>query len=203
MRAKWVKRGFVIALGTLAVVATPVAAQKQSDGWKFLEAVRKREGTEATALLDQPGSTIVNARDIGTGETALHAVVQRRDLTWVRFLLQRGANPNIADRSGVTPLQIAARLGFIDGVERLIDGGAEIDVADQTGETPLMGAVHRRDVPMIELLIKKGANIDRSDNSGRTARDYAELQGANSSVMEAIAKAEKDKGEQPKVYGPS
>lgn len=203
VRAKWVKQGIVFAVGALAVVATPVAAQKQSDGWKFLEAVRKREGTEATALLDQPGSTIVNARDIGTGETALHAVVQRRDLTWVRFLLQRGANPNIADRSGVTPLQIAARLGFVDGVSQLIDGGADINVADQTGETPLIGAVHRRDVAMIELLIGKGASPDRTDNSGRTARDYALLQGESSSVMEAIRKAEKDKGEQAQVYGPS
>ena len=186
----------------MAMVISPAAAQRQSDGYTFIEAVRERDGTTATKLLDEPGSTIVNAREIGTGETALHAVVQRRDITWVRFLLQRGANPNIADKNGVYPIQVAAQLGFIDGVERLIKGGAQIDVANATGETPLISAVHRRDLKMIELLIKQGASPDRADNSGRTARDYGALMGARAGVLDAIAKAEEGDADESQTYGP-
>ena len=203
VRANWVKQGFVIVAGMAALLAMPVAAQRQSEGFTFLEAVRDRDGDKATQLLDQPGSTIINARDISTGETALHAVVQRRDLTWVRFLLQRGANPNIADRNGVTPLQQAAQLGFVDGVERLIQGGAQVDVSDQTGETPLISAIHRRDTAMIEVLVANGANPGRTDNSGRSARDYAQLLGENSAAVQAIARAEKSKGDSAKSYGPN
>ena len=203
MRGSWVKRVAVVILGAFAILATPLAAQQQSNGYKFIKAVRDRDGTEATRLLDEPGSTIVNARDITTGETAMHAVVQRRDLTWVRFLLQRGANPNIADRNGVTPLQIAAQLGFIEGVERLIQGGAQLDVVDSTGETPLIAAVHRRDAAMVELLVANGANPDRTDNSGRSARDYAALMGDRAGVGEAIAKAEKGKADTARAYGPN
>ena len=197
------KQGLAVAGAVLAMMASPLAAQYQSDGYKFIEAVRERDGDVATRMLDEPGSTIVNAREITSGETALHAVVQRRDITWVRFLLQRGANPNIADKNGVYPIQIAAQLGFIEGVERLIRGGAEIDVSDTTGETPLISAVHRRDLKMVELLVEKGANPDRADNSGRTARDYASLLGARSGVLEAIERGEADDEEEAQTYGPS
>lgn len=203
MRSLGMTRGMVIALGSLAMLASPLAAQRTSDGYRFIKAVRDRDGDVATELLNEPGTTIVNAREITTGETALHAVVQRRDLTWVRFLLQRGANPNIADKNGVYPLQIAAQLGFIEGVERLIEGGAEVDVSDVTGETPLISAVHRRDVKMVEVLVVNGASPDRADNSGRTARDYAKLLGDRAGVLEAIEKAESAGEEEAESYGPN
>lgn len=203
MRKVGLKQGLVVTGAALAMLASPLAAQFQSDGYKFIKAVRDRDGTVATQMLDEPGTTIVNAREVTTGETALHAVVQRRDLTWVKFLMQRGANPNIADKNGVYPIQIAAQLGFIEGVERLIKGGADIDVSDITGETPLISAIHRRDLKMIELLVKNGANLDRADNSGRTARDYAALMPARSGVVEAIERAEADDEDEAETYGPS
>jgi len=203
VRTTGVKRGLIIAGAGLAMLASPLAAQFQSDGYKFIKAVRDRDGTVATQMLDEPGTTIVNAREVTTGETALHAVVQRRDLTWVKFLLQRGANPDIADKNGVYPIQIAAQLGFIEGVERLIEGGADVDVSDTTGETPLISAVHRRDLKMIEILVENGASPDRTDNSGRSARDYAALMGGRSGVLEAIEAAEgADQGE-TETYGPN
>lgn len=203
MRITGVKRGLVIASAGLAMLASPLAAQFQSEGYKFIKAVRDRDGTVATQMLDEPGTTIVNAREVTTGETALHAVVQRRDLTWVKFLLQRGANPDIADKNGVYPIQIAAQLGFLEGVERLVEGGAEVDVSDTTGETPLISAVHRRDLKMIEMLVENGASPDRTDNSGRSARDYAALMGGRSGVLEAIEKAEGAGGDEAETYGPN
>ena len=202
MRGPNIKQGFIFVAGLLAMVASPLAAQQQSDGYKFIKAVRDRDGDVATKLLDEPGNTIINARDITSGETALHAVVQRRDLTWVRFLLQRGANPNIADKNGTVPLQIAAQLGFIEGVEQLIKRGAEVDVSDSTGETPLISAVHRRDIKLVEMLVANGGNPDRTDNSGRSARDYAMLLGARAGVLEAIEKAEKAEETTAQTYGP-
>ena len=203
MRSRGMRRAFILAGSVTALVATPLAAQFQRDGYKFIEAVREGDGEVATRMLDEPGTTIVNARDISTGETALHAVVQRRDLTWVKFLMQRGANPNLADKNGVYPIQIAAQLGFIEGVDRLIKGGANVDVSDSTGETPLISAVHRRDLKLIELLIEKGASPDRTDNSGRSARDYAALMGGRAGVLEAIERAETVDEDEGETYGPS
>lgn len=190
----------------LAIGGLPLPAAAQfSEGFQFLKAVRERDGTEATKYLNEPGSTIVHARDRTTNETALHIVVQRRDELWTRFLLERGANPNAADRNGVTPLALAASLGFVEGVEQLVKKGGRADLANSAGETPLIAAVHRRDTALIRLLLKHGANPDRPDNSGRSARDYAALMGASAGVLAEIERAEAerkasaaDKG----TYGP-
>ena len=149
------------------------------------------------------GSTIVNTRDLATGETGLHIVTARRALTWLGFLIQRGANPDIADKNGVTPLMLATQLGFVDGVEALAKAGAKVDVTDSAGETPLIAAVHRRDVALIRVLLKAGANPDRSDNSGRSARDYAKLAGPGSPLLDEIERNAKTGGTDKPVYGPS
>ncbi len=117
---RFAKYTLLVALAG-SLVAGPVHAQAQRDGYKFLDAVKERNGTEATQLLSEPGNVLVNSRDITSGETALHIVTQRRDPVWLRFLLAKGANPNIADRKGTTPLQLAAQLGFVEGVEILAE----------------------------------------------------------------------------------
>ena len=191
-----------VLLGAMIFVSVPASAQMYSDGYKFLKAVKDKDGDTAIKMLDQPGSTIVNARDITSGETGLHIAVARRDATWLSFLLGKGANPNIADKKGVTPLMLATQLGFVEGVDALASRGARIDVANDAGETPLISAVHRRDINMMRILLKAGANPDRTDNSGRSARDYAQLDGAGSVLLGEIERNAKASGGSQPVYGP-
>lgn len=189
-----------------AVAATPVAAQMFSDGYEFLKAVKDRDGDAVTNALNEPGTTIVNTRDLTTGETALHIVTERRDALWIRFLTARGANPNIRNKKGITPLQLAVTLGFTEGVEALITAGAEVEVTDSSGETPLIAAIHRRDVALIRLLLAQGANPDRADNSGRSARDYASLMTGNSSIIAEFERADAERAKKAGEagnYGPS
>lgn len=194
----------VLAAGALGLApAAPASAQKMSEGYEFLKAVKDRDGNKVTEALNKPGSVIVNARDLTTGQSALHYVVERRDTTWVRFLVSKGANPNVADRNGVTPLQLAANLGWTDGVEALVGAGASVDVTNVAGETPLIAAVHRRDAALVRVLLKAGANPDRSDNSGRTALDYAQLMGAQNPILAELDKARAERRERAaKSYGP-
>ncbi len=198
------------SLGAIAsilalVLAAPAAAQFQSEGYKFLEAVKDRDGNVATDMLNKPGTQVVNTRDITSGDTGLHLVVQRRDLLWIRFLLQRGADPNIRNKKGLTPLQIATTLGFTDGVEALVKGGANVNVGDQTGETPLIAAVHQRNPELVRVLLALGADPDHNDNSGRSARQYMELMSGNSLLKQIFQEADdKRAGKEPKrQYGPS
>lgn len=197
------KTGVMLAAAAIGL-ASPAAAQF-SNAYEFLKAVKDRDGAAATKLLNEPGSTIVNTKDVTTGETALHYAVERRDELWTRFLLDKGANPNAADRNGVTPLSIAASLGFAEGVTLLLAKGARIDVTNGAGETPLVSAVHRRDMAVVRLLIKNGADPDRTDNSGRSARDYAALMGASSAMLSEIDRGvaeRKSAGAPQETYGP-
>ena len=121
-------------------------------------------------------------------------------------MLGKGANANIRDNRGVTPLVLAASLGFIEGVELLVEQKARIDESSDTGETPLIGAVHARNIPLMRILLKAGASPDRADNSGRSARDYATLDGRSSpllSEIEANAKPAAARRAGAATYGPS
>ena len=200
------KLGAVGAIASAIVLSAPAAAQFQSEGYQFLEAVKDREGDKATDMLNKPGTQIVNTRDITSGDTGLHIVIARSDAVWTRFLLQRGADPNIRNRKGVTPLQLATALGFIEGAEALIKGGANVNIADQTGETPLIAAVHARNTALVRLLLAQGADPDRNDNSGRSARNYMELQNGNGMLRQEFEAADKKRAETAgtkKNYGPS
>lgn len=192
------------SLAVVAALATPAQAQF-SDGYRFLEAVRKKEGEKVESALAEPGSTIVNTRDVSTGRTALHIVAERRDIVWLRYLIGKGANVNVADKNGTTPLQVATGLGWNDGVEELVSARAQVDQPTDAGETPLIAAVHQRNTALMRILLEAGANPDRADNSGRSARDYAMLEGGNSQVVSTIVTYAKKTGAQKAapVYGPS
>jgi len=196
----------LLALCSPVALVAPAAAQNYSDGYKFLQAVDKKDGKAAMELLDAPGSTVINSRDVSNGRTALHIAVERRDMTWLNFLTQRHANPNLADSRGVTPLMRATQLGFHDGIAALVKAGARVDEPNAAGETPLISAVHRRDTALMRVLLQAGANPDRTDNSGRSARDYAKLDGAQSTVLAEIERSATKTGASEasaEVYGPS
>ena len=198
-------RGLLLAFSVLLTASLAAPAQAQfSDSYKFLEAVRKKNGEEVTAKLEEPGTTIINTRDSTTGETALHIVTARRDLTWMSFLIGRGANVNVRDVKGMTPLVLATNLGFVEGVDLLVTQKARVDESNNAGETPLITAVHNRNIQLIRTLLKAGANPDRSDNSGRSARDYALLEGQNGALINEIQNSAKTKDQRARSsYGPS
>lgn len=196
-------RNIVIFAAALAL-ATPASAQLYSDAYKFLQAVKEKEGDEATVMLNEPGSTVVNSRDLSSGETALHLTIARRDLVWTRWIMQEGGNPNIADNQGATPLIRATEIGFIEGVEALIAGGAQVDIANRTGETPLIAAVHTRNIPLMQVLLRAGADPDRTDNAGRSARMYASERIAGERVLAVIEELARPASERERRnYGPS
>lgn len=198
-------RKSVVVLGlSLAALAAPLAAQSGmfSDSYNFLEAVRDRDGNAVTQIIETPGSTLINTRDRANGNTALHIVAERRDTVWIKFLTQKGANPNVVNKDGQTPLMISASLGNTEGVEALVKVGARIDEANDLGETPLITATHQRNLEMVKILLDKGADPDRNDNSGRSARDYAEAINSKRLTMEfETADAERD-GKEQNSYGP-
>jgi len=167
---KWLGLGAALA----AVLMAPLAAQTFSDGYTFLKAVRERDGATAERILSNPSSTAIHHRDSSTGEGALHILVRGRDLTWLSFMLGRGARPDMQSSDGTTALILAAQLGWYDGAEQLLARGANPNLANRSGETPLIFAVQRRDLTMVRLLLSQRADPNQTDNiAGNSALDYA------------------------------
>jgi ankyrin repeat protein len=180
-----------IAAAMALALAAPAGAQQYSDSYNFLKAVKERDGTKASELVSQPGTTIVNAKDRGTGEGALHILVRGRDYTWVSFLLGKRANPNIQNGRGETPLSLCSQIGWLEGAELLLNHGASVDLANSRGETPLIMAVHRRDLAMVRLLLGKGANPKKTDNAaGYSAIDYAKQDNRAQAILKLLEGAQ-------------
>ena len=198
-----VKTGFRRALAAslaLAVAAVPVAAQTFSDSYTFLKAVKERDGNKVTSLVGGAGSTVINTRDRSNGDGALHYVVRERDLTWLSFLLGKGARPDLQNNRGETPLHLAAQLGWAEGAQLLISQRATVDLANSRGETPLILAVQRRDVATTRLLLTSGANPKRTDNvAGLSALDYARQDARGAPLVKVLETTQPAKR---KVAGP-
>jgi ankyrin repeat protein len=163
-----------LAAAIVALIATPLVAQSFSEGYTFLKAVRERDGNVAQGILANPASTAINYRDPSTGEGALHILVRGRDLTWLGFMLGKGARPDSQSNDGTTPLILCAQIGWVEGATQLLARRANPNLANRRGETPLIVAVQRRDLQMVRLLLGQRADPNQTDNlSGNSAIDYA------------------------------
>jgi hypothetical protein len=187
----------MIAIG----LAAPASAQF-SESYRFLKAVRDADGAEAQKSLQNKGSTLINTREYTTGEAALHIVVKRRDMTWLSFLLGQGANPDIRNNDGNTPLIIAAQLGFTEGIDLLLLRGATINQSNNSGETALIIATQQRDVPTVKLLLANGADPRKADRiAGKSAHDYAAEDARSAAVLRILDAAPSVKAK-PQMSGP-
>jgi uncharacterized protein len=177
----------VVVLAAVVMAASPAAAQF-SDSYNFIKAVKDRDVNKAIELADKPGTTVVNTRDEGTGEAGIHIVTRRGDLGWLGLLYQKGANLNLKDREGNTPLMLATITRWSEGAATLIRLKAQVNVQNRLGETAILKAVQARDLDLVKALIDAGANPDLGDNSGISARTAA----TNDPRAASIAKLLKD-----------
>lgn len=178
----------LIAGSALTLVPAPLSAQLgQSAGYKFLQSVKDAKNDEVIAALEKPGVTMINTRDRANGEGALHIVVRRGDLTYVSYLLSKGADANLRDDKGETAMLLATRLGRKEMVDALAKSGGNVNLANASGETPLIIAVQRRDQALVRDLLDLGADPDQADHlQGFSARDYALQDKRSPSIAQMI-----------------
>lgn len=93
------------------------------------------------------------------GGTALYQAARNGYSDIVAYLLNKGADPNIANNSNVTPLIAAASNGHEEVVKLLVEKGADPNIIDSYGDSSHLAAAQRDHWEIVKLLIAKGANI--------------------------------------------
>jgi ankyrin repeat protein len=117
------------------------------------------------------------------GATPFLRAAQSSDTVLMRRLLDHGADPDIATYAGVTPLMVAAGIGWVEGVtfewsreqnveaiDMLLELGADVNARateDADGRTALMGAAHKGRNEVVEILVDHGADLAARDIGSR------------------------------------
>ncbi len=109
---------------------------------------------------------------------ALHVAAHHDQLAVAQYLLDTGADPNIANRYGVTPLMLASANGDNSFVSLLLKAGADPNKTSPEGETPLMLAARAGKLDCIDSLLEQGADPNATESwEGQTALMWAAAEG--------------------------
>ncbi|CAE8743867.1 unnamed protein product [Polarella glacialis] len=98
-----------------------------------------------------------------TGKGVLHAALQCQQVALVPKLLQAGALPDLVDKQGSTPLQLAAAIGDTEIVDLLLSMGA---LPGPAGGRAAYSAVHGGHNELAEQLIRMAGPCKPSDLPG-------------------------------------
>ncbi|XP_019750271.1 ankyrin repeat, SAM and basic leucine zipper domain-containing protein 1 isoform X2 [Hippocampus comes] len=93
----------------------------------------------------------------------------------VELLLSRNADPNMADRSQVTCLMLAARANYCTVLNLLASHGANLDMQDANGYTALSVAVHHGREKAVLKLLQLGADSSIATKAGKSPAQLALL----------------------------
>ena len=100
-------------------------------------------------------------------------LVQRNNISGIRYLIIQGVNINILDEERTSPLHIACKESSIQTIEEIIFQGSMINIPDLVGWTPLHMACYYNRPDVVLLLLKSGANYNTHNRDKLSARDLA------------------------------
>ena len=116
----------------------------------------------------------------------LHYAARHGIYTWINDLMKEGADVNVRNQHGETPLMAATFHENIPIMDMLIDYGGDVNAyVDANSETALNYAARQNCGKAMELLINKGADVNTRDQHGDTPLMVAAFYG-NAPIMEML-----------------
>jgi len=130
--------------------------------------------TNAVKFFAKSGGEVVNQRNIG-GASALHIAARMGNIEISTILIGSGANVNIADNEGWTPLMRAIMANNIGLVKLLMNHGADPRKMNSVGETAIINSASARCSECLEHLLSNYNFVDNLniDVLGKQLNDAA------------------------------
>ena len=102
----------------------------------------------------------------------------------MRYLVEQGADMEMADGGGWTPLIMASNSGHLEMVRYLLEQGADRDKADISGRTSLHRAAVEGHLEIAKLLMVYEADLNVKDDFGKLPIDIGGF--INEEIKQAI-----------------
>ncbi|MGY8813810.1 MAG: ankyrin repeat domain-containing protein [Gammaproteobacteria bacterium] len=155
----------------LLLCIVSLSASAQTD-MRLIDAAKSQDWAGVRSLLNEKDINI-NATQ-ADGATAMAFATYWDNIESVQKLLDAGADPNIGNDYGVTPLMLANENRSATMVKTLLEGNADPNVAMWSGETLLMSAARTGFAESIQMLLENGAEINtREPRRGQSALMWA------------------------------
>jgi len=127
--------------------------ESSADGWSALHLAAAFGGPEATALLLTHGAHLHRFSRNALHNQPLHACVAiSRNMETARILIAQGADVNMEQAGGYTPLHQAAAAGLEDLTRLLLEAGANPASRCNQGKTPADYARERNHESVLQQL---------------------------------------------------
>ncbi|XP_036398206.1 ankyrin repeat and SOCS box protein 2-like [Megalops cyprinoides] len=140
---------------------------ENKDGWIPLHEAAYYDQAECVKVLLEAQPALIDKRTLNE-QTALLLAVDRESLACVQCLLERGADPEIANKNKETPLYKACERENVEIMALILKFGAAVNQRCIQGWTALHEAVCRNNVEMCKMLMQAGAKVSPPDMYGIT-----------------------------------
>lgn len=101
----------------------------------------------------------VNSKSDDFRQTALQEACLHNNFNITEYLIKCGADVNICDEDGSSPLHIAVIMQSLKICELFIKKGADVNKLDFEGNTPLHESVSYGNLEILSKLVNSGANV--------------------------------------------
>ncbi|XP_037082512.1 histone-lysine N-methyltransferase EHMT2-like [Pollicipes pollicipes] len=146
---------------------------KGEDGMTPLHLAAQAGNIEGCHYLLSSGRTesgYVNLQDDG-GWTPVVWASEHKHPAVVKYLLERGANPQLCDEEQNTGLHWAAYSGSMEIAELFLTAGCQVNSPNVHGDTPLHIASRQQHYECVLLMLAHGANVYLRNREGMLALD--------------------------------
>ena len=146
----------------------------------FFKVIQQGEISTVRELIKNDSSVI---NKIGpTGQSALHLMIKENRFECVEELLRNGADVNVVDGDGKTPLHYVAESEDSDIIHvgaKLIEKGANVDAKDHNENTPLHVTCQKANrIEIAKFLLEHEAYVEAKDSLGMNALMHAAFVGS-------------------------
>uniref|UniRef100_A0A3P8T6T5 Ankyrin repeat and EF-hand domain containing 1a n=1 Tax=Amphiprion percula TaxID=161767 RepID=A0A3P8T6T5_AMPPE len=135
--------------------------------YRLLQYIHEGDRLQIEKMMNVGVKNLINLTEPQDGKGALHVAVSTNNHL-VDFLLSHGANPDIQDKKGQTPMMLAAELGNDAIVVLLAKNQANVRLLDAEGKGVLFYCIYptKRHSHCLQVALKCQADVNNMSTSG-------------------------------------